>query len=290
MKMKQPQFVLISLLAVLALCACGDNATGQKSASQHTASQNADRVLAAYKLHGMLEQAGPIIGDALKANLPADVNKDQQKQLRTAVNQAYAPDKLMHDISQNLVAAANSESKSRDLSDAAEVLESDLAKRMIKLDDTAATDEFADQFAEFLETPVTDGADERMQTMQGLAQNLRLVELQIAFNVGMMRGMIEGRNVASPKAYTMSQDSADKMLKQTREGLQENLTRQLPVMMFFAYRDVSDKKLAEYVALQNREALRWVNKAMVAALEKAFANASHRVPERYEALRKGESL
>lgn len=267
---------------MLILSACGDN-----TASQATASRAADRVLVAYQLHGMLEQAGPIIGDALKANLPADIGKQQQQQLQKAVNQAYAPGELMHSISQNMVAAAKRDNKTQYLSAAADALESDLVRRMIKLDDAVASDEFADQFAAFLEMPVAEGADKRMQTMQGLAKNLRLVELQTAFNVGMMRGMIEGRNVAAPKPYTMSQENADEMLQETRDGLKEHLTRQIPVMMFFAYRDVSHEQLEQYVSLQDSETVRWVNLAMVAAVEKALANASQRVPERYQVLRSG---
>lgn len=288
MKIKQSVYVFIALLAVLTLSACGENTPSQKTASKNAASQAADRVLVAYQLHGMLEQAGPIVTDALKANLPADVSKVQQQQLQKAVNQAYAPDELMRNISRNMVAAAKRDNKLQELSTAADALESDLVKRMIKLDDAAASDEFADQFAAFLETPVEEGADKRMQIMQSLAKNLRLVELQTAFNVGMMRGMIEGRNAAAPKPYTMSQENAEKMLRETRDGLTEHLTRQVPVMMFFAYRDVSDEQLAQYVSLQDSDALRWVNQAVVAAMEKAFANASHRVPERYKALHDGE--
>jgi hypothetical protein len=238
-------------------------------------------VLAAYRVRGMLEQAEPIIQDALLANLPAAVSAEQRERLQMAVAQAYAPAGLFEQTSENLARAAKSEGQTEFLSEAAKALNSELAQRMVALDDEAATDEFADAFAEFQKKPVPEGAGERMRTMEGLAEDLHLVELQTVFNIGMMRGMIEARNAASPEDYSMSQESADNMVQQTREGLEAHLDEQIPVMLFFAYREVEDAKLAEYGDMQSGDALRWVNQAMVKAIGQAFAQASEEVAEQY---------
>jgi len=283
--MKRNVFLIVLLSAFLA--ACGQADTPADSKAQN--SPAAERVLAAYRLRGMLEQAAPIIGDALSANLPAAVSKQQRDQLLEAVDEAYAPGKLLAKVSQNLTQAAKSANNTAYLTEAAKALESDLAQRMVSLDEAAATNEFADDFAKFLEEPVAEGSDERMQSMQALAEDLNLVELQIVFNVGMLRGMIEARNAASPEDYSMSQESADTMVTQTREGLQGHLNEQIPVMLFFAYREVEDGKISEYKELQNSEAVRWTNEAMVKALGHAFAEAAKSVPKRYNELAANES-
>ena len=278
--------ILIVFIAGL-LVACGqDKAPAQ---AQTQSSPAADRILAAYRVRGMLGQAEPIISDALLANLPAAVSKQERELLQKAVSEAYAPEKLLAQVSQNLNQAAKESDHSAYLTEAAQALESDLAQRMVALDDAAASDEFADAFSEFLKEPIAEGSDERMQKMQALVEDLRLVELQTVFNIGMMRGMIVARNAASPEDYSMSQESADRMVKQTREGLQEHLNEQVPVMLFFAYREVEAEKLAEYVSLQDSEALQWVNQAMVKAIGSAFASAAQNVPKRYNELAANES-
>lgn len=278
---------IVFLSCALMACGQGDQTASQ---SQQDTSKNsaADRVLSAYRVGGMLEQSAPIITDALAANLPAAVSEAERKQLEKAITEVYTVEELFASASKKLTEAAGEQGKEEDLKQAAEALEQELVQTMVDLDEAAATDEFAEAFDEFLNESPPDDAKARLEIIKTLVDDLHLVELQTVFNIGMMRGMIVARNAAAPEDYSMSSENADKMVKQTREGLNEHLSGQLPMMLLFAYRDVEPEKLAEYKKLQDSEVLRWVNGAMVKALGQAYVDAAQQLPKRYKQLTNAE--
>ena len=279
--------------AALALGACSEQGQTSKAqtadtaktgapASQSEADAAAAQVLEAYRVGGMLDQAAPIINDALKSNLPAAVNEQERQRLAELVEKTFARDALLARTRDHMKqAAAQADAGEKYLHTAADVLQQDLAQRMIKLDDAAASDEFAQGFAAFSKETPPDDASQRMQRVRTLADSMRLEQLQVAYNIGMMKGMLAARNAASPEAYSVSDENAQKMVEQTRAGLEEHLTEQVPMMMYFAYRDVDDDTLAEYASQQDSEALRWTNAALVDALRAALEAAAASMPEQF---------
>lgn len=266
-----------AFLAVLLLAGCGIGGPGG-DAPAHEAAHS---IIVTYQVPAMLAQAAPIISDSLKSNLPAQVDAQRRQQLQKAVRAAFDSDRLTADLTRRLQAAAEDGGKTDDLVHAAETLDAKLPRRMIALEDAAADEDFAKGFREFLQSSPPDDGEPRMQHVRKLARNMQLVELQTGFNVGMLRGMVRARNAAAPEAYRTSDETMRRMIKETRDGMHQRLNGQLPIMLFYAYREVPDAKVAEYDRLQSDPALQWVNGQIARAVEQTLSGAAEDVAERY---------
>lgn len=244
--------------------------------------REARRIVEAYRVDAMLAQSAPIITDAVMANLPAGPGEDERERLRAAIHAAYDAERLEAAVADRLAEWARVQDRADALRHAADRLNSELARDMIAREDAAADDQFAQGFQTFLQQPANDASDQAVRRMRGLADDLRLVELQTAFNLGMMQGMIAARNTVVSDDYSISPTSERMMLEETRAGLDMRLSQQIPVMLLYAYRDVDQARRAAYAELQHDEALRWVNRALAEALETALADAAERVSDLYQ--------
>lgn len=269
------------LAAAVAGCALIDTAADERRA--------AVRVIEAYRLDSMLQQAAPIVTDAVMGNLPAGPDKAARERLRRAIADVYDAQTLKSVMAERLVAWAESQRRADELHTAADQLETDLAADMIAREDSAGDEDFNKGFQEFLDRPATDASDREMDRMRALAEDLQLVDLQTAFNLGMMQGMILAKNTVVSDDYSISPSSERMMLEETRGGLQRRLNQQIPVMLMYVYRDVGESRKAAYAELQHAEALRWVNGALADALETALKAAAERIPKRYAELESREA-
>lgn len=271
---------ILPLLAVALLAGCA-TLTGP---SQKERNQAATRVLEAYGVPDMLGQVAPIINDSLENNLPATVPADTRERLTRAVSAVYERDALARDLATRLRERADADERAGVLIEAADQLETPLAETMIAREQKAATEEFAKGFKEFLDQPVKEEHKPRIESARKLVERMRLVDLQVAFNVGMLRGMVSARNAAASAQYQTSDENADRMAEQTETSLRKRMNRQLPIMLFYAYREASDDELSSYAELQAGPALSWINSAIPEALSATLADAAARVPGRFQEL------
>lgn len=257
--------------------------------SEQTRSNAAQQVLDAYDVPGMVGQVAPIINDSLKSNLPPSVSDAERARIKRAVADTYEAEALVADMNQRLRQRADEAGRTGVLIKAADKLETQLAQDMIALERKAATDEFAAGFEEFLKKPVEEEDEPRMAQARTLLDRMGLVDLQVAFNVGMLRGMVAARNAAAGDAGQTSSDNTQRMAEQTENSLRKRMNKQLPVMLFYAYRDVETDKLDRYAALQDSPPLAWLNETVPKVLAAALADATDRVANNYRAQPQGET-
>lgn len=238
---------------------------------------NARQVLVIYDIGGMLDQVAPIIIDSLAANLPAGVQEPETKWLQARIQAVYDPARLLEQAALRLAALAEAREREGALDQAAERLDTALALRMVQNEKAAATQAFADGFAAFLQQPVDPANAPRMQRMRDLSEALHLVDLQIAFNVGMLRGMAAARNAVVDESMRTSPEILQRMSETTRRALRSRLVEQLPILLFYAHRDVAGEDLERYLTTQTTPALAWTNNALAAVLEATLEDAAARL-------------
>lgn len=248
---------------------------------QESEERAAERVMGAYRIDAMLAQAAPILADSLDANLPAAVGQDERVRLRQTVTEVYAADTLKAAVAGRLAENARSAERGAALRRAADLLEGELAQSMIAREDKAGDAGFGEGFREFLQQPVTEESDRAVARMRQLTADLQLVELQTAFNLGLLQGMVAARNAVAPPDYTMSQENLQRMMRQTTEGLDQRLSRRIPLMLLYVYRDAAKEQRDAYIEMQRDEDLRWVNGALAQAIDGALKDAAAALPEHY---------
>lgn len=241
----------------------------------------AERIIRAYDLDGMLAQVGPIIRDSLDSNLPASVPADKRRQLDAVIDQVYAPERLAQDMAQRLQQRAVERDQAGKLAVAAQTVGDPLVGRMVANEQAAETEAFATGFQAFLQQPRDPAEEPRLARMRELISEMHLVDLQIEFNAGMLRGMVAARNEVVPSDYEVSAENRARMLDQTRESLRERLPAQLPTMLLYAHREVSDEDVYAYLALHDQPGMRWVNRALPAVLADTLTAAAERLAGTY---------
>lgn len=242
------------------------------------------RILQVYALPAMLKRVAPVITHSLEMNLPSSTSDTQRTRLARAVAETYEATALLAAINQRLRQKAVAEDRIGALLNAADKLDSTLVKDMIALERKAGTEAFNRGYRKFLQQPLSGDDKDRLATTRELLDSMGLVDLQLAFNVGMLKGMIAARNVVVDESMKTSPDTARKMAARTRSGLRATLRQELPVMLLYAYRTVPDAKLARYLALHNSPALAWVNEAIPEVLAAVLQDAAQRLAETYAAL------
>lgn len=267
------------LLSLLAVGACATSTPPERSGAEA-----AELILHAYDLPAMLRHVAPIINDSLIVNLPADVSPAERSRLRESVIRAYGAETLAADLVRRLHESAGRAERPDLLSRAAQMLDSPLARKMIAHEQSAASDDFARRFQRFLEKPVRPEDEPRLKLARDLVAEMRLVELQVEFNVAMLQGTVAARNAAVPDGQQTSDANLKHMETQTRDRLRQRLQRQLPVMLFYAYREVDDEALRGYERLQTSPPLHWVNAALPELLAQSLSTASKRFSHHYRYL------
>lgn len=276
---------LVSVVSLALVAGCA-SLTGP---SPQARSEAATRVLEAYDMPAMLGQVAPIINDSLKANLPPSVSDAEHERLTRAVADTYEAEALLDDMNERLRRRAKADERTGVLIEAKGKLDTSLARDMIALERKAATDEFVSGFKKFLDKPVEEEDKPRLEKARTLLERMRLVDLQVAFNIGMLRGMVTARNAAANPADQTSGDNTARMTEQTESSLRKRMNRQLPIMLFYAYRNVEDAKLDRYATLQASPPLAWLNETMPEVLTSVLRDATERLPENYAAQPSGET-
>ncbi|MAA76005.1 MAG: hypothetical protein CMN28_15005 [Salinisphaeraceae bacterium] len=271
----------LALITALALLGCSDG-PGNTGSPQTTPEADARQVLVDYRVPGMMGQVADIINDSLDTNLPGGATVKQADALKSVVSDVFAQDRLVGLAADYLQQRVEESDREDVLPRVHDKLSAELPQRMIALEDSAATDEFAEGFAAFLDQPVDPANEPRLDRLESLAASLHLVELQTEFSVGMMRAMIHARNAAASPNYEASQESLERMATQTRDGLNERLASQVPLLLFYAYRDVDDEALGQYQTLHGDEDMRWVNSQVPQAISAALAQTASEIGPAFE--------
>lgn len=268
----------VSLCLIAGLAGCAGWPFGGGAAADNS---QAERIIRTYDLDGMLAQVGPIIRDSLDSNLPATVPADKRRQLDAVIDQVYAPERLAQDMAQRLQQRAVERDQTGKLAVAAETVGDPLVGRMVANEQAAETEAFATGFQAFLQQPRDPAEEPRLARMRELISEMQLVDLQIEFNAGMLRGMVAARNEVVPADYEVSAENRARMLDQTRESLRERLPSQLPTMLLYAHREVSDADVYAYLALHDQPGMRWVNRALPVVLADTLTAAAERLAGAY---------
>ncbi len=87
----------------------------------------------------------------------------------------------------------------------------------------------------------------RIDLIQQLETVTRLSDLMTSISVDTIRVMVESDNLMRPEAEREPDEKIDQVIVNLRPVLKENLRRQVILMSFYTYRNISDDELKEYI-------------------------------------------
>jgi len=271
-------YLIAALTAAMLVTGCA-SLRGGGDAAQTAA---ANRIIQAYDVPELLTQAAPAVRKSLDNNLPDSVGSAERQRLNGIVEDVYAPLALRQDVVERLSAQAAETGHEAALVEAADALETPLAKRMIALEGAVSDQNFGQGFNSFIDKPASDARKRRLRIIDGLAADMQVVDLQTDFNLTLLESMIRARNATVGTSQEVGEPQIERMLSNTREGIRDKLEQQVPLMLLYVYRDVDQQALQDYADLQAQPGLAWVNRALEQAITQTLAAASEKIPNRYK--------
>lgn len=267
------RYVLIILsMALLAGCTPLQVQLGDGAKLANAA---AARVIAAYHITGLLARADTIVTDALLEDLPSTVDEAQRQQLQQQVATIFADARLTAKLTRQLAQQALDNTHVSALMDAADRLETPLARRLHRLQETAGEDGFAAAYNAYAQQPHRDRRATRLQRVRALMQAMDTIELQSAFHATLLQAVLQTRNALTQSM--LAPTAIQIKLADSRRMLRGQLQEQLPQILLYVYRDVSDRDLQKYVKMQQSTALTWTNQALVKAIGIVLEQASQQL-------------
>lgn len=272
-------FIIVAVAAVLA-AGCAGFQFGAGRGGQDAAR----RVIAAYDVSRLLAQADMVLTRSLMAALPEAVGFNRRNRLRQIIDQEFEVAALTATVQQQLAQRASQSGHLDALAAAAAALETPLARRLLGLQSKAGNDGFANGYNAFLQQPPDARRKARLQQIKKLMRHMGIVDVQSAFHLTLLKTMVNMRNALTPPERDIPQARLQKLLEQTRRTLRSQLRKQVPFILLYVYRNISDADLRKYVEMQSSPALAWTNRALVKAIRRTLEQAGKRVWQRAEVL------
>lgn len=276
--MRKSYLMTAFLVATTLVAGC---ASGPPSRQAQTSA--ADQVVDDYKVVGMLSQAGPAISDSLSRNLPASVSSDQKQRLNGALAKAYEPQRLRSAVVDRVGDAAAASDHQSYLIKAAANLEKPLPQRMIKLESKVSDPGFGKGFKAFVNEKSGPARQQRLDIVKGLADDMAVTDLQLQFNLSLLKSVIKARNAVVPADQQVGSAQRQRILSNSRDGIRAKLDQQVPQMLLYVYRDVTTDTLKQYARLQHQPEMVWTNQAVADAVTASLSDAGDRLTQNFNA-------
>lgn len=267
-----------SLLAATLIAGC---ASGPPSRQAQTSA--ADQVVDNYQVDGMLSQAGPAISDSLSHNLPESISDGQKQRLDAALAKAYEPQRLRNAVVDRLGDAAAASEHQSYLVKAAANLKKPLPQRMIKLESKVSDPGFGKGFQAFLNKEGGPARQQRLDIVKSLADDMAVTDLQLKFNLSLLKSVIKARNSVVPSDQQVGSAQKQRILSNSRNDIRAKLDQQIPQMLLYVYRDVSTDTLKQYARLQHQPEMVWTNQAVADAVTASLSDAGDRLTQNFNA-------
>jgi hypothetical protein len=248
---------------------------------QHTQTNAANRVSAAYQVSDLLAEAAPAVSQSLKKNLPKTISTAQRNRLRRIVANAYATQTLRRGVVERLKRKATQTQHAKQLAAAADTLEKPLVQHMIRLERNVTQPDFRQGFKAFVKQPTGARRKRRLTIVRQIAAHMQVVALQTGFNITLLASMIRARNAVGGKNARMSNAQIKRILSNTRTAISAKLRQRVPLMLLYVYRNVDTRTLQQYADLQAQPAMIWTNRALAQAIVNTLATASQSIPQQF---------
>lgn len=279
MKSMHKSYLMMTLLvATMLVAGC---AAGPPSRQAQTSA--ADQVVDNYQVAGMLSQAGPAISDSLSRNLPASISDGQKQRLDAALAKAYEPQRLRSAVVDRLGDAATASEHQSYLTKAAANLKKPLPQRMIKLESKVSDPGFGRGFKAFLNEKGGPARQQRLDIVKDLADDMAVTDLQLQFNLSLLKSVIKARNAVVPADQKVGSAQKQRILSNSRDGIRAKLDQQVPRMLLYVYRDVNTDTLKQYARLQHQPEMVWTNQAVADAVTASLSDAADRLTQNLNA-------
>lgn len=162
------------------------------------------------------------------------------------------------------------------------LLDLPLVRKMAKLEKEASSPEALDALQDYAKKlDAAPPAPHRLQQIHDLMDASGSVELVEAMQVGIIEAFLRAMNPLVPPDRRLSDDQITQLLVQFKQQMGESAREYLTLQNLYAYRNVSDNELKEYVRLYRSESGRGLsaalNRAIIAMFKEASAMLARRV-------------
>ncbi len=229
---------------------------------------------------GLWEQVGQIQAQvrrsaeenraAEKARGNAPLDDAQYERYTSAMQQAYAPERMRMLVKKGMAEALSIEDEREVLA----WLSSDLGARITRLEEKSG--ELEEMTMARREGPayLETVPPERMAMFAKLADAIRMGESGASMLINTTLAAAYGAALTLPGGDEGAVDALRERLESQRSQLAEVIGRQAVEMFAYIYRSLSDEALGRYVAFTETPAGRRYHLATTRALDRAFAQAS----------------
>ena len=279
MTIKRDSLRALPSIAAIAFATMLVGACAALQPAPQQAAHAAQRVLSAYNVADLLARADTVLNQSLRDKLPADMSSAQNQQLQQAIADGFETSALKAAVQKNLADQAVQTQHVQALRRAADALDSPLAQQLRGLQASVGDDGFASAYNAFIQQPPDAAREARLEQINALIDDMAIIDLQSAFHVALLDTVLKTHNALPSADDDTAPIAVDEQLDGNRAMLRKQLQQQLPPLLLYAYRDVSDADFAKYVSLQDSPALTWTNRALAKAVGKALRQAGKKIPK-----------
>lgn len=236
-------------------------------------SQTVDEILLAAGINKLIDASPRLAIAALKQSAFAVDQPKVNSELQRAYNQAFTTQSIHKDINQALSTAMDQKLADSYLWQLADPN----WQRFSKLERASSDPDNAEEMSAFStslkETPPSDA---RQALIERLDAANRTSEFSVNLKLAFFRSVFSAINPVMEVDMKIEQDELKTMQDEVRKSIEADITNHVHHSYLYAFRDLSDQELEQYIALSESEINRNSNQLLTSAIISAIDKASQR--------------
>ncbi len=267
-----PSLLSKQLFALLAFCLIG---LSQAHAANQD--QNIDKMLAQSGFDKLMQHVPDFAQSILKQSA-GSLEPEVNSKLSLAFSRAFKTDVIRRDVSSSLRSHYDTKLSAAYLT----FTEAELTRKMSALESSTNAPEHQQSMLDFIQTLKTTPAPaKRLQLIERLDKANRASDFSIDLQTAFFRAVFTAIDPVLEADMKLGAGEMEKMVDEVRNSLTDSTRQRTQHTYLYAFRDLSDRELEEYVVLSEGDGNRWgvqaLGNAMIYAINRAAERAANTV-------------
>lgn len=241
--------------------------------------QQVERIMDISGINAMINQMPMLAEDQVKNISVFVVDKDELDSFVKLAKRMFSPPRLHNTISTSLLRGYDADRYQQILN----ALNSPIARRMTHLELEASAPAERSKIEEYAQSLRSNPPRERIQMIRELSDASGMVAAMVEVRLGWYESFVRAQNLLLPFEWRVTDEHLAEVLNKIRPQVASDAQEWLIVNSLYAYRNVNDQDLRQYVDLYESDAMRWfselANRALVEAYKEADAEWARGVTE-----------
>ncbi|MBI3771076.1 MAG: hypothetical protein HY272_00010 [Gammaproteobacteria bacterium] len=236
---------------------------------QEQAQQRVEQIMDLSGINAMISQAPVLTEDQVRNISVFIVDKDELDGFGELATRIFEPSRLHKAISWSLLRDYDAARYQQIL----EALNSPIARQMTHLELDASAPAARSKIFEYAQSVRENLPWQRIELIRDLTDASGMVEAMVDVRLGWYESLVRSQNSLLPYEWRISEERLAQVLEELRPRVVRDAREWLLVNSLYAYRNVDDQELLQYVELYEGEAMRWYSKLANRALVDAYKEA-----------------